>query len=171
MKTDRTYGTKLLTATVLLPMAALAVTVEPLPPSGYADTEVSTNVHYEVTLTNVTRMAFVIALEATPTNNVEVAIGTDANGDGNLSVEEEAYAFGYDCGTWFCRARNENKVETAAVGPSLQPQTRQSHTFILKRRKLDTAWDTVKVTRRGFGDVGELVTAEGRYPGFKLEVR
>ena len=28
MKTDRTYGTKLLTATVLLPMAALAVTVE-----------------------------------------------------------------------------------------------------------------------------------------------
>ena len=38
-------------------------------------------------------------------------------------------------------------------------------------RKLDAAWDTVKVTRRGFGDVGELVTVEDRYLGFKLEIR
>ena len=46
-------------ALALLPMAAFAVTVEPLPPSEYADTEVSTNI-------------------------VEVAIGTDANSVGNL---------------------------------------------------------------------------------------
>ena len=152
-------------------LCALAVTVEPLPQSAYADTEVSTNFHYEVTLTNVTRMAFVVELEATPTNNVEVAIGTDGNGDGNLTVEEAAYTFGYDCGTWFCRARDENKVEATAVNLNLQPQPRLSHTFILKKRKLDTAWNTVKVTRRGFGDVGELVTVENRYPGFKLEIR
>ena len=152
-------------------LCALAVTVEPLPQSAYADTEVSTNFHYEVTLTNVTRMAFVVELEATPTNNVEVAIGTDGNGDGNLTVEEAAYTFGYDCGTWFCRARDENKVEATAVNLNLQPQPRLSHTFILKKRKLDTAWNTVKVTRRGFGDVGELVTVESRYPGFKLEIR
>ena len=151
-------------------LCAFAVTVEQLPSSGYADTEVSTNFHYEVTLTNVTRMAFVIELEATPTNNVEVAIGTDGDGDGNLAAEEAAYTFGYDCGSWFCRARDENKVEATAVNLNLQPQPHLSHTFILKKRKLDTAWATVKVTRRGFGDVGELVTVEGRYPGFKLEI-
>ena len=156
---------------VLTAASALAVTVEPLPQSAYADTEVSTNFHYEVTLTNVTRMAFVIELEATPTNNVEVAIGTDGDGDGNLAVEEAAYVFGYDCCTWFCRARDENKVEATAVNLNLQPQPRLSRTFILKKRKLDTAWNTVKVTRRGYGDVGELVTVEGRYPGFKLEIR
>ena len=155
----------------LMSAGSFAVTVEPLPPSGYSDMEVSTNFHYEVTLTNVTRMAFVVELEATPTNNVEVAIGTDGNGDGNLAVEESAYVFGYDCGTWFCRARDENKVEATAVNLNLQPQPRLSHTFILKKRKLDTEWDTVKVTRRGFGDVGDLVTIEGRYPGFKLEIR
>ena len=159
----------------LMSAGAFAVTVEPLPPSGYADTEVSTNFHYGVTLTNVTRMAFVIELEATPTNNVEVAIGTDGDGDGNLAAEEAAYTFGYDCGTWFCRARDENKVEATAVNLNLnlnlQPQPPLSHTFILKKRKLDTAWNTVKVTRRGYGDVGELVTVEGRYPGFKLEIR
>ena len=160
---------KLLAMILLLPMAALAVTVEPLPPSEYADTEVSTNIAFVVDRSMMTRIEFTVALDATPTNNVEVAIGTDENGDGNLSVEESAYVFGYDCGTWFCRERDENMVESSAV--NLQPQPRLSHTFILKKRKLDTAWDLVKVTRRGFGAVCELVKAEGRKPGFKLEVR
>ena len=39
---------KLLAMIPLLPMAALAVTVEPLPPSEFADTEVSTNIAFVV---------------------------------------------------------------------------------------------------------------------------
>ena len=152
-------------------ISAFCVTVQELPPSEFADTEVSTNMAFVVDRTEMTRIEFAVALDATPTNNVEVAIGTDGNGDGNLSVEESAYVFGYDCGTWFCRARDENKVETAALDLNLQPQPRPSHTFILRKRQLDTVWDTVKVTRRGFGAACELVKAEGRKPGFKLEVR
>ena len=89
----------------LLPMAAFAVTVEPLPQSEFADTEVSTNIAFAVERPAMTRIEFTVALDATPTNNVEVAIGTDANGDGNLSVEESAHVFGYDCGKWFERNR------------------------------------------------------------------
>ena len=170
-KTDIIPGMRFVAALALLPMAAFAVTVEPLPPNEFADTEISTNIAFVVDRSMMTRIEFTVALTATPTNNVEVAIGEDENGDGNLSVEESAYAFGFDCGTWFCRARDENKVETAALDLNLQPQPRPSHTFILKKRKLDTAWDTVKVTRRGCGAVCELVKAEGRKPGFKLEVR
>ena len=87
---------KLLAMVLLLPMAALAVTVEPLPPSEYADTEVSTNMAFVVDRSMMTRIEFTVALDETPTNNVEVAIGTDANGDGNLAVEEAAYVFGWD---------------------------------------------------------------------------
>ena len=152
-----------------LPVAALAVTVEPLPTSEYADTEVSTNISFVVERPAMTRIEFTVELDATPTNNVEVAIGTDADGDGNLSVEEAAYTFGYDCGSWFCRERDANKVENTSV--DLQPQPRLSHTFVLKSRQLNTAWDTVKVTRRGYGAACELVKAEGHKPGFKLEVR
>ena len=152
-----------------LPVAALAVTVEPLPPSGFADTEVSTNIAFVVERPAMTRIEFTVELDATPTNNVEVAIGTDADGDGNLSVEEAAYTFGYDCGSWFCRERDANKVENTSV--DLQPQPRLSHTFVLKSRQLNTAWDTVKVTRRGYGAACELVKAKGHKPGFKLEVR
>ena len=43
--------------------------------------------------------------------------------------------------------------------------------FVLKSRQLDTAWNLVKVTRRGCGAACELVKAEGRKPGFRLEVR
>ena len=167
-------------------MAALAVTVEPLQPSEYADTEVSTNIAFVVDRTEMTRIEFTVALDATPTNNGEVAIGTDGNGDGNLSVEESAYTFGYDCGKWFKRSKSEVVVEqwnlsTCASGlengatnhcsTSTSRFDYSSHTFILKKRQLDTAWDTVKVTRRGCGAVCELVKAEGRKPGFKLEVR
>ena len=69
---------------LFFPMAAFAVTVEPLPPSEFADTEVSTNIAFVVERPAMTRIEFTVALDATPTNNVEIAIGTDANGDGNL---------------------------------------------------------------------------------------
>ena len=158
---------KLLAMIPLLPMAALAVTVEPLPQSAFADTEVSTNVAFAVERPAMTRIEFTVALDATPTNNVEVAIGTDANSDGNLAVEEAAYVFGYDCGAWFARSAGlEGLGSLEGLGGG-----RVEKTFVLKRRQLDTTWNLVKVTRRGCGAVCELVEANGRKPGFKLEVR
>ena len=156
--------------------AVLAVTVESLPQSEFADTEVSTNMAFVVERPAMTRIEFTVALDATPTNNVEVAIGTDGNGDGNLSVEESAYVFGYDCGSWFERGRdqgsgNRDQDLSAPAAESSSGTGRVEKTFILKMRKLNTAWDLVKVTRRGFGAACELVKAEGRKPGFKLEVR
>ena len=162
---------KMLLPFLFAPMSVFAVTTSNLPSAEFADSEVSTNIAFAVERPAMTRIEFTVALDATLTNNVEVAIGTDANGDGNLSVAESAYAFGYDCGTWFCRARDENKIENTAVDLDLQPRPHLSHTFILKRRQLDTAWNLVKVTRRGCGAACELVEAKGRKPGFKLEVR
>ena len=151
----------------LLPMAAFAVTVEPLPQSEFADTEVSTNIAFAVERPAMTRIEFTVSLDATPTNNVEVAIGTDANGDGSLAVEESAYVFGYDCGTWFARSAGlEGLGSLEGLGGG-----RVEKTFVLKKRQLDTAWNLVKVTRRGCVSACELVEANGRKPGFKLEVR
>ena len=183
MKIDIIQEMKLLAMILSLPMAAFAVTVGPLPPSGFADTEVSTNIAFVVERPAMTRIEFTVALDATPTNNVEVAIGTDGNGDGNLSVEEAAYVFGYDCGKWFVRDQSKSKVEVEERSSNHHSSTSNfdfsdasnfdysSHTFILKMRKLDTAWNLVKVTRRGCGASCELVKAEGRKPGLVLEVR
>lgn len=166
-KTDIIWEVKLLMALMALPMTAFAVTVKPMPPCAYADTEVSTNIAFVVDRAMMTRIEFTVALDATPTNNVEVAIGTDANGDGNLAPEEAAYVFGYDCGRWFTRVGE--LFDCSIV--QLDGAGRLEKTFILKMRKLDTTWNLVKVTRRGCGAMCELVKAEGRKPGFKLEVR
>lgn len=113
------------------PISVFAVTTSNLPSAEFADTEVSTNIAFAVERPAMTRIEFTVALDATPTNNVEVAI----------------------------------------VDLDLLPRPHLSHTFILKRRQLDTAWNLVKVTRRGCGYACELVEAKGRKPGFRLEVR
>ena len=150
-----------------LSVPAFGVTIPGLPQSAFADTEVSTNIVFVVERPAMTRIEFTVALDATPTNNVEVAIGTDANSDGNLAVEEAAYVFGYDCGAWFARSAGlEGLGSLEGLGGG-----RVEKTFVLKRRQLDTAWNLVKVTRRGCVSACELVEANGRKPGFKLEVR
>ena len=150
-----------------LSVSSFGVTIPGLPQSAFADTEVSTNIAFAVERPAMTRIEFTVALDATPTNNVEVAIGTDANSDGNLAVEEAAYVFGYDCGAWFARSAGlEGLGSLEGLGGG-----RVEKTFVLKRRQLDTAWNLVKVTRRGWGSTCELVEAKGRKPGLKLEVR
>ena len=170
MKTDIILQVKLLMALMVLPLAACAVTVEPMPPCAYADTEASTNIAFVVDRARMTRIEFSVALDATPTNNVEVAIGTDSNGDGNLAPEEAAYVFGYDCGRWFTRVGELLDCSDCSI-VRLNAEGRVERSFVLKMRKLDTAWNLVKVTRRGCGAACELVTVDGRKPGFKLEVR
>ena len=67
---------------------AFNITVGVLPPCDYADAECSTNFPVAVDFSTMSRFEFSLALDASPSNAVEVAIGTDADGDGNLSVEE-----------------------------------------------------------------------------------
>ena len=71
-----------------------------LPAVSFADTEVSTN----VPLPNLTRVngrvVFSLGCLATTTNNVEVAFGTDENGNGVLDLEEMDLTIGWDAGKW-----------------------------------------------------------------------
>ena len=68
---------------LIVPAAAAAgVAVGPLPAPDYADTEVSTNFAFSVGEGQSRGIVFTVELQATPSNNVEVAIGVDADGDG-----------------------------------------------------------------------------------------
>ena len=68
--------------------ASFAVDVAALPDSSFADTEVSTNFTFAVGAVGNRKLVFSMGLQASPSNNVEVAIGCDANGDGRLSLNE-----------------------------------------------------------------------------------
>ena len=167
MKTDIIPAMSFVAILAILPAVAFGVTVETLPQSEYADTEVSTNIPFAVSFDAMSRVDFSLSLDASPTNGVEVAIGEDADGDGHLSLDEVDFTVGYRCGKWFRRdAAADDETETD--GPCAG---RAERVFTLKRRKLDPAWNLVRVTRRGVAEIGEVALVEGKKPGFAVEVR
>ena len=87
----------------VLPVAAFCAAVESLPAPTFADTEMSTNIPFAVSFDAMSRVDFSLSLDASPTNGVEVAIGTDADGDGHLSLDEADFTVGYRCGKGFRR--------------------------------------------------------------------
>jgi hypothetical protein len=176
MKTDIIRGMKLLAALMAFPVTAFAVTVEPLPPCEYADTEVSTNFSVVVDFDRMNRMDFTLSLVPSRSNSVEVAVGADRNGDGNLAPEEAAYVFGCDCCQWFVRERDQglgirDQDLSAPAAESSGGTERVEKTFILKRRLISESWDTVKVTRRGLGATDEIAEVRKRRIGIGIFVR
>lgn len=158
---------KMVVASFLFPLVALGVTVQPQSFDAAVLSEATTNVPFRVDFGTMSRIAFTLALDASPTNFVEVSIGTDANGDGVLGLDEADWTFGYNCGKWFCREAAVDSLKEMDM-----PATgRAKRTLRLKRPRMNEAWNLVRVTRRGVAKVGEVVVFEGSRPGVVMEIR
>ena len=152
---------------VNVPIAsAFAVDVGTLPMADFADTEVSTNVVIDVSAEAPRRLRFSLELEASPSNNVEVAVGCDVDGDGCLSLDESALTVGYDCGEWFVRSMAKDSVVSSVVADS----GTFCRTYEIRSRNVDPNWNLVKVTRRGLADSNESVSVEFVESGFAVKV-
>lgn len=166
---------KLLTIVGLAVLAipALAARVAaPLPPSSpYADTESVTNVTFGAGVPGDNVFAMSLELDASPSNNVEVAFGCDANGNGTLDDSEASFAVGWDCGEWFFRdiaadiadscvgACGRKKLEwDLRLDKSLSPKTLHAQVgglalpFIMTPTMYDPSWNVARVTVRGLGN-------------------
>ena len=168
MKLGIIRSMRLLVTLVILPLAALGTTFSELPPCEYADTEVSTKFSVVVDFDRMNRMDFTLSLVPSRSNSVEVAVGADRNGDGNLAPEEAAYVFGCDCCQWFVRAGG---LKPEAGERVAEASGRVEKTFVLKRRLISESWDTVKVTWRGLGATDEIVEVRKRRIGIGIFVR
>ena len=96
---------------------ASATNIRPvLPPVECPDTEVVTNV--AVSAQGSREYSFELAFLGTMSNNVEIAFGADADGDGTLSVDEIGLSAGWDCCEWFVMntATGERVSASAAEG-------------------------------------------------------
>ena len=87
--------------------AAMRILPTP-PPSGFIDTEASTNTFFAPLQEDTRQYVVRFFGDFSPSNDLEFAIGGDANGDGDLSPEETEARFGVDCG--------EKKVKVEGVG-------------------------------------------------------
>lgn len=137
---------------MICPLAlTAAVAVSPLPPSVYADTEVSTNVPLTVDFDRLDKFRFVFDLVETATNNFEVLLGCDVNGDGALSCEEALAKFGYDCGMWFERGC------TVSVSDAVIAGGRINREVILMGKTAKPSWNLMRIVRRGVYESNETL--------------
>ena len=90
-------------------LLAATLNVGSLPPIEHSDCEVSTNVVL-ATSPEMSEMEFTLSLFSTPSNVVEVAFGTDADLDGDISRKEAELVVGCECGVWqIVDPKNGNK--------------------------------------------------------------
>ena len=76
-------------ALIAFPALAARVDVTSLPPSPHADTEAVTNVAFGTGVAGDNVFALSLALDASPSNNVEVAFGCDADGNGIIDCHKD----------------------------------------------------------------------------------
>ena len=142
--------------------AAMRILPTP-PPSGFIDTEASTNTFFAPLQEDTRQYVVRFSGDFSPSNDLEFAIGGDANGDGDLSPEETEARFGVDCGEKKVKSEYPPSEASCACSPS---------TFTLKLTKaVSRRWNLVKVTRRGFFSSEPSVTLKPRKPGMMIFVR
>ena len=154
---------KLVTTTVLAAhtmCGAAMITLPRLPDGTLPDTEVATNVALRV---NAERLD-VYSLKVEATNGGEgevlVAVGCDADGDGDLSFGEAAFVFGVDCGERYLVNYGTGEVFTG-----------MGDTLAINHRYFDPAWNLAKVVKRGTGEIGETVTETVENKRFSIHIR
>ena len=86
-------------------LAAAWVVVPQLPEAVRPLAEVETNVVFSVGVPGDNLWKLSIDLDASTSNCVEVVIGTDADEDGALGIDEGEFSVGWSCGEWFWRDR------------------------------------------------------------------
>ena len=126
----------LLTCVIPLVVFALPPVQPVLPPVEYLDTETVTNMPFTAWQRNLRDFTVKLSFVATPSNNVEIAFGTDTGttgvspvGDGELSSDECDLTVGWDCGSWFVEDGETGERFTAAPTGGLG-----AHDFTLRVR-------------------------------------
>lgn len=122
--------------------------------------EVSTNMALRVTADRVENYSIRLETSNGSTGEVLVAIGYDADGDGDLSFEETAFVFGRDCGTYY-------RVDYAPGSVALN----DGNTATINKRKFKAEWNLMKIVKRGTGTMGETITQIVESKTFVIRVR
>ena len=140
--------------------ASARVVVPSLPEAVTPDAEVSTNIELNVNAARLQTLALSVEFESCVTNEVLIALGADADLDGDLSVDEADIVLGCDCGAWYRADLRTSEIETATT-----------NALVIGKREFDPAWNLAKVVRRGFGEIGETVSVDVERVRFDIRIR
>ena len=146
---------------VLTACAAKTIVLPQLPDGALPDTEVVTNVALRVNAERLDVFSLKIEIDgAGAASEVLVAIGHDADENGDLSFEETAFVFGCDCGERYLVNHQTGRVFTGL-----------GDTVAVSHRHFDPAWNLANVVKRGEGAVGETITETVENKRFSIRIR
>ena len=183
---------------VAMPFAALARTilVPTQPVSPYLDTEVSTNV--PINKADISYSDLNFRFDGTPTNNLELAFGTDANTNGVLDAEEAGARFGWRAGRYFIENAQTGDVFDGDALNSSQSFSVDMHLEVRyssqQVRKVEVSgvnaaefgtlatnvppawiwrreWNMMRATRRGTEPPSDWIEYSASHRGFALRLR
>ena len=141
-------------------LAGARVLVPSLPEAVRPDAEVSTNIALNVNAARLRTLTLSVEFDSCVTNEVLVALGADADLDGDLSVDEADIVFGCDCGAWYRADLRTGEIETATT-----------NALVIGKRQFDPAWNRLKVVRRGVGEIGESVEKDEERVRFDIRIQ
>lgn len=173
------------------------IVVPALPASPYADTEAVTNVVLHAGRTDVREASIHLRIAGTPTNELEIAFGRDANGNGALDAEETETVYGWRGGRYFIEnaegwERFEAEAVAGAAAGAMDVLVENGADVVPRRFSaicggapafagLSTPpppewlfrerWDVARVTRRGAGAPSEWVRCKVGYNRFLIQLR
>ena len=166
-----------------------------LPRCEFVDTEVTTNCPFAFASPFVVDSRFVMEFESTPSNNVQIAFGRDADADGVLTADETGMILAWDCGTWILFGTNALPF---AVSPAVDTNAHKVirwdlHLGARKPKRLvltendqpllpdftsvpepwfyDGGWNMFRLTARGIDDPSESFTVNLNEKGALILLR
>lgn len=180
---------------VLIGLFARALIVSPLPASVYLDTEVSTNVAFNVGRSDAKTFEVKMELSGSVSNCVQVAFGRDADEDGDLAPDEADFVLGWRGGRYFVEdVAGESR--RFAEASELAEHARFLHMTVMNGKNLapktasfisesgvcfadigaqsylfSTNWNLAKVTRRGAVPASEWCRIVNSYRSFAISFR
>ena len=140
--------------------AANSFTWPQLPEGTLPDTEVSTNVVLHVNSQKLEQFTLNLETTCCISNEVLVAIGCDSDGNGDLSFDEAAFAFGSDCGE---RYLTDYRTQTIV--------SHSGSSVIIGKKDFNLSWNLAKIIKRGLGEVGEEITETVENVRFTITIR
>ena len=156
------FGAAILMVAILAlsAFAGARVAVSSLPEAVTPDAEVSTNIALNVDAARLQTLTLSVEFESCVTNEVLVALGADADNDGDLTIDEAGIVLGCDCGGWYRADLRTGEIETATT-----------NALVIGKRQFDPAWNRLKVVRRGVGEIGESVEKDEERVRFDIRIR
>lgn len=169
-----------------------------LPPPQFLDTEVTAYYRFNQDCERVRTLDFSLSFNGTPSNNVEVAFGTDADHDGRLAPHETGVVIGWESGRYFIeRFRTGERTEEPSVGAPAARRRLEWHCKVADNRTefvsfaatndfgavfadlssacprwlYDRDWNLVRMTARGLDTQSERFLVDVDFRGFSVSLR